>query len=120
MRTPRQLPFIIVVWLAAFGFTAAAPLPAVAQIREMSNRKLRVETRKAERQARRAARRAAREDPASKAYLNMDHYNMKAGEAGRKTVKTTDGRDNYQFGPGGTPIVTEAPVLTTKRLKRRK
>jgi hypothetical protein len=96
-----------------------APPSAVAQIHKMSKRQLRAATNKAERQAHRAARRAARENPEAGAYLDMDNYNMTPGESGRKTVKTNDGRDNYQFTSKGVPIVTEAPVLTNKRLRRK-
>jgi hypothetical protein len=110
--------------LLLLGLTLAdltvTTVPAMAQIREVSNRKLRRETRKAARQAHRAARRAGREDPSLQPYLDMSVYNMKPGESGRKTVKTTDGRANYQFNKNGEAMVTDAPELTPKRLKRKK
>ena len=98
----------------------ALPPPATAQIREMSNRKLRAETNRAERQAHRATRKARRENPEAGEYLDMSVYNMKPGATGRKAVKAKDGRDNYQFTRSGEPIVTDAPTLTNKRLKRKK
>ena len=99
---------------------ALAPFAADAQIEKMSNRKLRAETRRAARQARRMERKVSREDPGAGAYLDMSVYNMKPNEDGRRSVKTTDGRDNYQFTKSGEPIVTSAPLLTPKRLKRKK
>ena len=93
-------------------------LPASAQIKKMSNRKLHAETRRAERQARREARKAEQEY--ADTYLNMSAHQMKVGKEGRKPVRTNDGRDNYHFNKNGEAMVTEASVLTPKRLKRKK
>lgn len=103
--------------LTATGILLAVTFSASAQIEQMSNRKLRAETKKAERQARREARRTKNEY--GDTYLDMSNYDMSVGAEGRKAVKTNDGRDNYQFNKKGEPMVTDA-VLTRKRLKRGK
>ncbi len=103
-----------------WGGAMLLPHAAVAQIEKMSNRKLRAETRRAERQAHRMARKVRREDPGAGEFLDMSVYNMKPNKEGRKTVKTDDGRANYQFTRDGQPMVTDAPALTNKRLKRKK
>jgi membrane-bound lytic murein transglycosylase len=100
--------------------TALSSVPAVAQIRQMSKRELRAETNRANRQARRAMRQAQKENPEADAFLDMSVYNMKPKQQGHKSVKAADGRDNYQFTRSGDPIVTDAPALTNKRLKRKK
>ncbi len=112
--------FLSLFLLLTVADLTVGALPAAAQIREVSNRKLRRETRKAARQAHRAAKRTGREDASLQPYLDMSVYNMKPGESGRKTVKTTDGRANYQFNKNGEAMVTDAPELTPKRLKRKK
>ncbi len=106
--------------LLTLGLIGLTTLSASAQIREMSKRKLISENNRAQRQAHRAARKVSREDPTTGAYLDMSVYNMKAGASGHKTVKTNDGRANYQFTRAGEPMVTAAPNLTNKRLKRKK
>lgn len=106
--------------LLTVALIAGAAPPAAAQIRKMSHRELRTQTSRAERQARRAARKAHREDPTNSSYLDMSVYNMKPGAQGHKRIKATDGRDNYQFTRAGEPMVTSAPTLTNKRLKRKK
>ena len=107
-------------WGLLFTLAIAAPAPVAAQIEKMSNRQLRAETNRAARQAHRAARKAQSEDPTANSYLDMSVYNMKPNQAGHKTIKAKDGRDNYQFTRAGDPIVTDAPLLTNKRLKRKK
>ena len=106
--------------LLTVGLIGLAVLPADAQIRQMSKRKLHAETNRAERQAHRAARKVRKEDPTTGAFLDMSVYDMKRGAVGHKSVKATDGRDNYQFTKAGQPMVTAAPTLTAKRLKRKK
>lgn len=102
------------------GLGLLAPPPAAAQIRKMSNWKLRSETNRAERQARRVSRKTQHDDPSVSSHLDMKVYNMKPNKTGHKVAKTKDGRDNYQFTRKGEPIVTAAPMLTAKRLKRKK
>lgn len=102
------------------GGALLASLPATAQIEKMSNRQLRAETKRAERQARRASRKAQQNDPGASSYLDMSVYNMRPNKSGHKVVKATDGRANYQFTRKGEPMVTAAPTLTAKRLKRKK
>ena len=113
----KTLPTVLFCTLSVVALGLIS-LPATAQIEKMSSRKLRAQNRQAERQARHIDRtdETARELKAT--YLNMDAYNMKPNEVGHKAVNARDGRENYQFNKKGEAQVTEASVLTRKRLKK--
>lgn len=111
MKVPLRL-------LLLAGLLPVLCWPAAAQITDMSNRKLHLETRRAQRQAHRAAKKEGATEYRD-TYLNMNAYTMKEGEEGRKKVKTSDGRDNYQFNKKGEPMVTDPPVLTRRRLRKK-
>ncbi len=110
----------VAIALLTVGFGLSIPLPAAAQIKQMSNRELRAETNRAARQARRISRKAQQDDPSAGSFLDMSVYNMKPNQAGRKAIKANDGRANYEFTRAGEPMVTATPALTAKRLKRKK
>ena len=121
MKTSLYLPRPVGFALAFLFFVAVlTPAPATAQIREMSKRQIRTETKRANRQAKRMVRQAQQDNPGTDAFLDMSVYDMRANQPGHKSAKATDGRDNYQFTRSGAPIVTAAPTLTNKRLKRKK
>ena len=115
--SPRTVGLSLALLLFGAGLT---PVPATAQIRKMSKREIRAETKRANRQAKRMVRQAQQDNPGTEAFLDMSVYDMRPNQQGRKSVKAADGRDNYQFTRSGDPIVTDAPTLTNKRLKRKK
>ncbi len=92
---------------------------ASAQIAHQTDAQLRAETRRAERQARRQIRRDPEAREFSQTHLNMSAYNMKLNKPGHKAVKAGDGRENFQFNKKGEAQVTDAAVLTRKRLRKK-
>lgn len=115
MKTP--FAFRPYWWLTALLLTGATA--ASAQIAHLSDGQIRAETRRAERQARRQVRRDPNARELSQTHLNMSAYNMKLNEQGHRVVKAGDGRENFQFNKKGEAQVTDAAVLTRKRLRKK-